>query len=430
MGLMTLFKSAKQPRYPKERHLPADVLGGGIQNHTFSLNSQEAVDFFSAGNNPTGYPVTDTTAMRVAAVYACVEKISVIAGLPKHIYERTKTGSERIDHDYWPLINTQPSENWTAASMWELEIQSMLLRGDGVAELIRHHRTAKVQEIIPYTAENVAIFRHTNGKTLYRLTDPFTRKQKEVDAYNVLHFPGFGYNGIHGMSVIQYAAHSGIGIALSADQYSAEFFANSARPDYLLTTDGVLNVQQQEQTRRVLEERHTGIGNRFKPLILQGGLKIMPISMTSEDAQLLQTREFEVVNICIAFGVPPQLIGVKDATSGWAGSSLEQLNLGFYKYCLKNHGIRLEQELNRKLFRQTPNYFIKINWDAFLEGDSKTQAEYFSKALGGPGTQGFMSVNEVRQLKNLPPDPDKKFDTVIESGQKTNTGSNNAPTPA
>jgi len=424
---MSLFKGEKKPRYSRDRVLPADVLGGGINNAC--LSDSNAMDFFSYPGNPSGYPVTDTTAMRVAAVYACVEKISVIAGLPKHIYERTKTGSERIDHDYWPLINTQPTENWTAASMWEREIQSMLLRGDGVARLIRQGRTGKITEIVPYIRENVAILRGSNGKIAYRFTDPYSHKQEQVKADDVLHIPGFGFNGFHGMSVIQYAAHSGIGIALSADQYSSEFFANSARPDYLLTTDGTLNEQQQKQTRKVLEERHTGIGNRHKPLILQGGLKIMPISMTSEDAQLLQTREFETVNICIAFGVPPQLIGVKDSSAGWAGSSLEQLNLGFAKYCLKGHITRIEQELNRKLFNLAPKYFVKINLDAFLEGDSKTQAEYFSKALGGPGVQGFMSVNEVRKLKNLPPDPDDKFNSVIESGQKTNTGSDNAPTP-
>jgi HK97 family phage portal protein len=427
MGLLALFKGEKKPRYPRERVLPADVLGGSINNAC--LTDSNAMDFFSYPGNPSGYPVTDTTAMRVAAVYACVEKISVIAGLPKHIYESNKTSSGRIDHDYWPLINTQPTENWTAASMWEREIQSMLLRGDGVARLIRQGRSGKITEIVPYTRENVAILRGSNGKIAYRFTDPYTRKQDDVKADDVLHIPGFGFNGFHGMSVIQYAAHSGIGIALSADQYSSEFFANSARPDYLLTTDGTLNAQQQEKTRQVLEERHTGIGNRHKPLILQGGLKIMPISMTSEDAQLLQTREFETVNICIAFGVPPQLIGVKDSSAGWAGSSLEQLNLGFAKYCLKGHITRIEQELNRKLFSLTPKYFVKINLDAFLEGDSKTQAEYFSRALGGPGQQGFMAVDEVRKLKNLPPTGNKKFETVIESGQKTNTGSDNAPTP-
>lgn len=412
MGIGSFFKSEKKPRY---QDLPSHQVNDAAQINNACLDSANASDFFNIGS-PSGYPVNDTTAMRVAAVYSCVEKISVIAGLPKHIYERTPSGSQRIEHDYWPFINTQPSENWTASSMWERSIQSMLLRGDGLCRIVRNKRTKRIEAIIPYVRENASITHDQNGKIGYRFTEPYTTKQTTATPDFVLHFPGFGFNGYHGMSVIQYAAYNGVGIALSADQYSSEFFANSARPDYLLTTDGSLTPAQQDATKKVLEERHTGIGNRHKPLVLQGGLKIMPISMTMADAQLLQTREFETVNICIAFGVPPQLVGVKDSAAGWAGSSLEQLNLGFAKYTLKGHITRIEQELNRKLFDMDPRFFVKVNLDAFLEGDSKTQAEYFSKALGGPGVQGFMSVNEVRKLKNLPPDPNELFNSVVVSG--------------
>lgn len=428
MGLINFFKSEKKPRY-KDRILTADVLQP-INNATLSYDGSNALDFFNLPINPSGYPVTETTAMRVAAVYACVEKISVISGLPKHIYERTPTGSQRIDHDYWPLLNTQPSENWTAASMWEREIQSMLLRGDGIAKIERAKPSGKIIGIKPYLRENAHIQIDSTGKIAYRLTEPYTGKQDYASKEDILHFPGFGFNGYHGMSVIQYAASSGIGIALSADQYSAEFFANGQRPDYLLTTEGSLSPQQKADTKKALEDQLGGIGNRHKPLILQGGLKIQTISLSAEDSQLLQTREFEVVNICIAFGVPPQLIGAKDSTAGWAGSSLEQLNLGFAKYTLKGHINRMEQELNRKLFPGNPKYFVKFNLDAFLEGDSKTQAEVFSKAAGGPGQQGYMSVNEIRKLKNLPPDSNPIFNQVIVSGSNTQTGTNNASTPA
>lgn len=431
MGIISLFSREKKPRYQKERVAPTDVLASGINN--ICLNGSNATDFFDYSSNQTGYPVTDKTAMRVAAVYACVEKISVIAGLPKHIYERKNGGSVKVqDHDYWPLLNTQPSDYWTAQSMWECGTKSKLLRGDGYIRIHRRTASGKIYELRPYLRENVTIRIANDGKIGYLFSDPHTGKQESVLAEDVIQLAGFGFNGIHGMSVIQYAAHSGIGIALSADQYSSEFFANSARPDYLLTTDGSLSPQQKADTKQSLEERHSGIGNRHKPLILQGGLKIMPISLSAEDAQLLQTREFEVVNICIAFGVPPQLIGAKDSTAGWAGSSLEQLNLGFYKYTLNGHINRDTQELNRKLFGTGTKHFIKYNVDSFLEGDAKTQADYFSRALGGPGQQGWHSVDEVRALKNLPPTGNEKFATVIESGQvvKPTGTDNNAPTPA
>lgn len=399
-----------------------------IQNGTVFQSGSDAIvtDFFNYPSSPTGHIVNDATAMRVSAVYSCVEKISVISSLPKHIYEQTPAGRQRVDHDCWPLLNTEPCDAWTAASFWEREITSMLLRGDGLAEIIRAGKYSnKVAKIQPLHRETVFISM-VDGRLKYKITD-LNGKSYSRDQDDILHFPGFGFNGFHGMSVIQYAARNGIGIALAADTYSSEFFGNGQRPDYLLTTDGSLTPTQVVATKDALENQHRGIGNRFKPLVLQGGLKMQPLTMSAEDSQLLETRKFQVVDVCMAFGVPPQLIGAQDSTAGWAGSSLEQLNLGFTKYTLRGHIARMQQEINRKLFKNT-KYFVEFNLDAFLEGDSKTQAEYFSKAVGGPGSQGWMSVNEVRKLKNLTPDTsdNSKYDSVIQSGSTiTTTGKAN-----
>jgi HK97 family phage portal protein len=398
-----------------------------INNSTFFQSGDSGSDFFNLPSaSPSGHVVNDISAMRVSAVYSCVEKIAVIASLPKHIYEKTTGGQERVDHDYWNLLNAEPCDAWTAASYWEREITSMLLRGDGLAEIIRPGKySAKVAKIQPLIRESVFIYQ-ADGRLAYRITGldgkTYTRDQDDI-----LHFPGFGFNGFHGMSVIQHAAKNGIGIALAADTYSSEFFANGQRPDYLLSTEGSLSDKQKTDTKESLENQHRGVGNRFKPLILQGGLKMQPISMTAEDSQLLETRKFQVVDVCMAFGVPPQLIGAQDSTAGWAGSSLEQLNLGFAKYTLRIHIARLQQELNRKLFKNT-KFFVEFNLDAFLEGDSKSQAEYFAKAAGGPGSQGWMTVNEIRRLKNLPADEsfDGRYNSVVKSGDKpVPTGSTN-----
>lgn len=422
---MGLFQNEKKSRY-RERLDPVDTLPAIRNSGTISLNSSQAVDLFSGFKSVTGYPINETTAMRVAAVYACVEKICVIASLPKCIYEQRNGGSERVqDHDYWPMLNLEPkSGTWTAQSMWERIIQSFLLRGDGLVRIIRRTASGKIIGLKPYLREHISIQIGLNGEIGYIFHEPYTGETIAAKPQDVLHFPGFSFNGYHGLSVIQSAAQSGISIALSADQYSGEFFANSARPDYLLTTEGKLTPDQSDVIRKQLDDRLGGPGNRHKPLILQGGLDFKQISLSSGDAQLLETREFEVTNICIAFGVPPQLIGAKESTSGWAGSSIEQLNIGFAKYTLKDHITRMEQELTRKLFGSGSKYFVKFDLDYFLEGDSKSQAEYLGKALGGPGQQGYMSVNEARKAKGLPPDTNPKFNSVIESGSKPQDNAN------
>ena len=97
------------------------------------------------------------------------------------------------------------------------------------------------------------------------------------------------------------------------------------------------------------------------------------------------------------------MIGETTKASSW-GTGIEQMSIGFVKHTLGPHLKRFQDELNRKLFF-TSRYFIEFDVDALMAGDSKAQAEYYSKALGGPGSQGWMTINEVRHLKGLPPIP-------------------------
>jgi phage portal protein BeeE len=112
------------------------------------------------------------------------------------------------------------------------------------------------------------------------------------------------------------------------------------------------------------------------------------------------------------------MIGEMEKQSSW-GTGIEQTGIGFVKYTLGPHLTRIEQELNRKLFRDG-RFFVEFNRDGLMEGDSKAQAEYFTKALGGPGSQGWLSVNEVRRLKNMP--PKKDFDDIPRAGAVKPTG--------
>jgi HK97 family phage portal protein len=375
------------------------------------------IDFYPTTS--TRQNVNDITAMRVSAVSACVERICVIESLPKHIYQDTPDGQKRVDHPYWKLLNAEPNRLWTASSFWERMISAMLLKGDGYAEIIRAKNQFGTQPAIvaikPLIRESVSPS-EVDGELVYKISDP-NGPVRNISQDDILHVPGFGFDGFHGMSVIKYAARSATGIALAADKYSSAFFENGARPDFAIEMPNAPTPEQQEMMRQSWSDRYQGSEKSHKPVLLTGGSKIHEITMSAEDSQLLETRKYQVVDICSAFGVPPQLIGSQDSTAGWAGSSLEQLNLWFAKYTLRQHIARITQEINRKLFSHT-KYFVEFNLNAFLEGDSKAQAEYFTKAIGGPGSQGWMTVNEVRRLKNMQPDQSHNgaYDEVIQSG--------------
>ncbi|WP_292450800.1 phage portal protein [Methylibium sp.] len=362
----------------------------------------------------SGASVTPLSAMRVAAVFACVQKIAgAIATLPIHVYRTNGDIKERLPRDdLWFKLNEQPSAQYTAASHWEGVSVAQLLRGDGYT-WIRRGMNNSIRELMPLPWGSVQPQRQSDGSVRYYVSLPDYGINTWLMPDELLHFPGFGFDGLKSMSVIAYAARAAVGNALAMDEYSGKFFANGAHPSMVLTAAGKMSQDQIDRLQAAFVNKYAGMDNAHRiPLVLTEGLQAKEISLSAEDAQLLEARKFQVIDIARAFGVPPHMIGETSASTSW-GSGIESMSRGFVTYTLQPHLVRIEQELNRKLFPRDTGKFVQFDRDALIEGDSKAQAEYNRAALGGPGTgQGWMSVNEIRKGKGLPPvdDGEKLFD--------------------
>lgn len=375
---------------------------------------------FGVDPSAAGVSVTPESARRATAVYACVNLIAgTIASTPVPVYQRTATGRERVEHDVWWMLNEQPCPGMTAASFWEWMVSSILLRGDGIAEIVRVSKGSNaVRELAPLPREKVVISKQPDGRLAY--TTDEGGKKRAIIQEDVLHFPGFGFDGISGESVIKSAARQAVGTALAADQFSGSFFQRGATPSVVIEyPEGVAPKQEQANfLREQFEEKYAGLGNANRPLVLVNGGKLSRVTMSPQDSQLLETRKFQVIDIARAFGVPPILIGEGEKTSSW-GAGVEQILRAFLTFTLNPRLVLMEQELNRKLWPKRERYFTEFNRNGWLEGDNKAQGEFFKTALGGPGAQGWMTVNEVRRLKNLP--PVKGGDDIIKAGATNET---------
>lgn len=403
-----MFRFGKKTSDYRERIEPS--IGNSVEyTDVPSSDSVKMGQIFDMGPTSAGAIVNASTAMRVSAVYACVRLIAgAVSTLPCAFYKRTADGRERAnDHPYWWYFNEQPTPRFTAAAFWEFMVSQMLLRGDGIAYIVRPGKSPGISGIIPVSREKVSIFR-MDDRLRYTITDTVDDSGKSasftVDQDDVLHFPGCAFDGIRSMSVIGWAARQAIGIALKADEHAATTFGSGASIQYAVKVPvgKTMSSKMQDDFREAWVAKYSGMGVAQTPLILSEGLEVQELSMTAADAQLLESRRFQVVDIARAFGVPPHMIGETSSSTSW-GTGIEQMSIGFVMYTLLPHLVRYQQELNRKLFPVRDRYFVEFNVDGLLAGDSKAQAEYFGKALGGPGARGWMVPNEVRRLKNLPP---------------------------
>jgi HK97 family phage portal protein len=402
--MFKLFSKA-EPAAAVERVEP--TIGNIVEGETaLSSDKTGMFEIFGDPRTAAGAVVNEVTAMRVSAVYACVSLIAgSIAQLSLPIYQRVGETRERIEHPYWWILNERFSPNWPATAAWEFLVSQMLLRGDGLAYIVRNRR-GEMTGLIPWPRIRVDIIEQerTGPRDLRRLQYTFHDEKGYfvADEADVLHLRGFGFNGCHSMSVIQWGARNGIGIAIQGDEHAGKFFSEGGKPEVAIKAPGEMTPTQQDQFRDAWVRKYGGVqGNRRIPLILTEGLEVTELTMSAVDQQLLESRQWQVVDIARAFGVPPHMIGETTKSTSW-GSGIESLGIGFVKYTLGVHLKRFKDELNAKLW-STSRTYTEHNVDSLMAGDSKAQAEYFSKALGGPGTQGWMSVDEVRRLKNLPP---------------------------
>lgn len=371
-----------------------------VSNITYN---QSVLDAFGVTPGAAGITVTPVSAMRVAAVFACVQKIAgAISTLPLDVFKTDgDTPVKQPRDDLWYKLNEQPSPQYTAASHWEGVSVNQLLRGDGFT-WVRRNVNNTIREFLPLPWSSVHPQLQTDGSVRYYIN--YQGISTWIPPEEILHFPGFGFDGLKSMSVIAYAARNAVGNALAMDEYSGKFFQNGAHPSIVLKAAGKMSPEQVTTLQAAFATKYAGLDNAHRlPLVLTEGLDAKEISLSAEDAQLLEARKFQVIDIARAFGVPPHMIGETSASTSW-GSGIESMSRGFVTYTLQPHLKRIEQELNRKLFPRDVGRFVRFDREALIEGDSKAQAEYNRAALGGPGTgQGWMSVDEIRKSKGLAP---------------------------
>jgi HK97 family phage portal protein len=404
------------------RHAERVRAAGVSYPSSAGVKGSELYDWFTGGISLGSTAVTERSAMGVSAVYACVALIGgAIASLPLPIYRRTDGGRERANHPVWWLLNEQPHPDMSAAAFWEYLLTANLLYGDAFAEIVRTSpNTNAVRWLRPLHPRCVQVdcLEKDNG-LVYTVTDPDgDEPTRTILGADMLHIPGVGFNGKRSLSPVRHAARNAVGIALAADEWSAGFFQNGARPDFALTTDGTLKPEQIDSLRDQWANRHAGAANRGKPVVMQGGLNVQPLTVPAEDAQLIETRRMQVEDIARIYGVPPHMIGHTTASTSW-GSGIEQQAIGFVRFTLQRHLARIEQEINRKFWPRSLQYFAEFNVSGLERGDYKTRNEGYRVALGRAGEPGWMTINEVRRMENLPPLPEGDKVATVEPASRT-----------
>lgn len=345
-----------------------------------------------------GIPVSPGNAETISTVFSCVQSIAeTIASLPLILYRSESNGdrTRASDHPLYAVLHDRPNERQTALEFREQLTAHVLLWGNGYAE-IHSDAAGSVTALEPIHPRNVTVLQLPSGRIRYDVADPQTGKVRPLLADEVLHLKDRTDNGIVGKSRIQVAREM-LGGVLAAQEHGNRSFANGARLSGVLQTPHVMGDESIARLRDSWNAQFSGTGNTGKTAILENGLQYQQLSMSHEDAQWLQSRQFSVEEVCRIFRIPPVLVA--DLRHANFSNSVE-MNRWFVTHTLRRWLTMWEEGGERALLGPIARsrYFIEHNVEGLLRGDAKGRADFYKEGIG----DGWLLRSEVRRLENLP----------------------------
>jgi len=330
-----------------------------------------------------GASVTESNAMSLSTVYACVYKIaSTMASLGLEIYERNGENVVPANvHPAYDLVRTKPNDYQTAYEFWETIVASAVIYGMGYAIIERDERGYAVQ-LNPVHYSDVDL-RIVKGERIYSVREVgIVRPENMLEICN-----------LHRMSPIRLHREN-LGLAKSAQDFGAEYFGQSGQMTGVLTSEQPLKKEQMDVIQGSWNAGSSNAGTKLMPF----GFKYQRISISPDEAQFIETRKFQAEEICRIFSVPPSLVQLPSQTTY---NNVEQQNLMFARHTIVPWTQRVEQEIDRKLIPSfdRPQIYSRFSLNDLQRGDSAARADYYAKML----QTGVMNINEVRANEDLNP---------------------------
>lgn len=359
-------------------------------------------ELFGGPSSNAGVAVNLDTALRTSTVLACCRVLAEgIAGLPLKVLrlgaDRTRTPA--VDHPVYRLLYDRPNDWMTSFEMREMLMFHAVLGGDAYCYIGRG-RNQKPVELIPLLPTMVTPLQDVDWTLTYDVADKnglIARFPRE----SIFHVKGPSWNGYRGMYAI-HLAREAIGLAIATEASQARLHRNGVKPSGIISVDGNLGDEARRRLKTGTEQQHGGTENAGRVMILDQAAKFQSMMMTGVDSQHLETRRFQIEEICRILRVFPQMVMHTDKTATFA--SADAFFTAHVVHTLGPWITRWEQALNRDLLNDDPALIAKFNVNGLLRGDAGTRAEFYLKALGGARAEtAYMTRNEVRELEDLDP---------------------------
>jgi HK97 family phage portal protein len=378
----------------------------GFINNMFKKKDKEARGFFESLHYSSNGNYVSSKAMLLPAVYRCVEVISdSVAQLPLEPYIVDEKGYKKrfLQHPSYRLLHLEPNSRMTTYTFLKTMVTSMLLTGNAFAYIKRDSKGNAVG--LHYIPSELVTINDSIVDTFNPIKYSVVGIKGMVEACNMIHLLNFSYDGIVGVSTLTHAANT-LGISADSESHARGFFKGGANVAGILKVQSALNAKQKNDLKTAWQSAfNANTGEPNGVAVLEGNMDFQPITVNPKDAQMLETREFNVIDVCRFFGVSPNKCFDLSKSSY---STVEATQLAFLTDTLGPLIRKIEQEFEKKLYKPSEKEHVEVKFDTsqLLRADKTALSGYYRELFN----IGVITPNEIRKELNLP---------AIEGGDNT-----------
>lgn len=395
--------------------MSATLLGRLFEKRDTTFQQVWGADLDSPSSPYIGRSVTRDKALGLSAVFACVRLIAdTVSTLP--LKEFRKESGRRIEVEPQPEWINHPiprDPSVTKEVLISQVVTSLLLDGNNFAFV--WPSTQEPNEVRILDPRRVEVKRGPDSAKVFRVTDWNGRLLGEYDWTNIVHVPLITLPGeMRGVSLLEAERLTFLG-AIAAEELAANFLQNGTWMSAMVEMPATAPPLDDDKANKIIgqiESKWSGSRKAGKIGILTGGATLRPLAVTPEQAQFLQTRQYDDERIFRIFRCPPALVGMtREGAVSYASSVMQ--SEAFEKHTIRPLVTLIESAYGALV---EPGNYLRFNTAGLLRADLATRYNAHSVGLQNK----FLKVDEVRAIEDLDP-------FGGEDGEFLETPNNNSP---
>ena len=196
-------------------------------------------------------------------------------------------------------------------------------------------------------------------------------------------------NIYNGMSIVRKASLT-VDTDIQMKRWNNKLFKNGARPGVVVEVPDQLKDDAYNRLKQQFDEQYRGVGNAFNRVILEGGAKMSPFMMTTQDLDFLESKRFTRDEILAMFKVSGSNLGITEDVNR---ANAEAQEYSYAKRCIKPRLEQFVDFMNKRLLRPIYGGEYKLDFEDPIPENTEMRLREAEA-----GVNKWLTINEVREM--------------------------------